>query len=226
MYRAFLNDAVCVLGSATPSLESLYNVEKGKYTLDRMLKRVDNRELPKIHVVDMCREGTPEKPESLISRMLAEKLIDRFEKKEQSILFLNRRGFSTSLLCPDCGYVAECKHCSIPKTYHRTDNRLRCHLCGAEEPAPFRCPTCRSESIRMRGKGTQKIEDTVKNILPNARIFRMDADSMVKKNRYREILNDFRIGKIDILVGTQMIASTRTVHCTSKIFERRSVPFN
>lgn len=206
VYRAFLNNAVCILGSATPSLESLYNVEKGKYTLDRMLKRVDNRELPKIHVVDMCREGTPEKPESLISQMLAEKLIDRFEKKEQSILFLNRRGFSTSLLCPDCGYVAECKHCSIPKTYHRTDKRLRCHLCGAEEPAPFRCPNCRSENIRMRGKGTQKIEDVVKRILPNARIFRMDADSMVKKNLYREILNDFRIGKIDILVGTQMIA--------------------
>lgn len=206
VYRAFLNDAVCVLGSATPSLESLYNVEKGKYDVDRIFQRVDNRELPKIHVVDMCREGTPEKPEWLISRMLTEKLIDRYEKKEQSILFLNRRGFSTSLLCPDCGYVADCAHCSIPKTYHRTDNRLRCHLCGDEEPAPFRCPQCQSTNIRMRGKGTQKIEDSVQKILPNARIYRMDADSMARKNRYREILNDFRIGKIDILVGTQMIA--------------------
>jgi primosomal protein N' (replication factor Y) len=206
VYRAFLNDAVCVLGSATPSLESLYNVEKGKYAIDRMLRRVDNRELPKIHVVDMCREGTPEKPAQLISRMLKDKLIDRFEKKEQSILFLNRRGFSTSLLCPDCGYVAGCKHCSIPKTYHRTDNRLRCHLCGEEELAPPRCPECQSTNIRMRGKGTQRIEDIVQKILPKARIYRMDADSMAQKNRYREILNDFRIGKIDILVGTQMIA--------------------
>ena len=195
-----------MLGSATPSLESLYNVEKGKYALDCMFRRVDNRELPKIHVVDMRREGTPEKPEQLISKMLKDKLIDRYEKKEQSILFLNRRGFSTSLLCPDCGYVAGCAHCSIPKTYHRTDGRLRCHLCGEEEPAPFRCPDCKSTNIRMRGKGTQKIEDNVQKILPNARIYRMDADSMAQKNRYREILNDFRVGKIDILIGTQMIA--------------------
>ena len=206
VYRAFLNNAVCVLGSATPSLESLYNVEKGKYTLNRILRRVDNRELPKIHIVNMCREGTPEKPESLISQMMADKLIDRYEKKEQSILFLNRRGFSTSLLCPDCGYVAGCAHCSIPKTYHRTNNSLRCHLCGVEEPAPFRCPDCKSANIRMRGKGTQKIEDSVQKILPKARVYRMDADSMAQKNRYREILNDFRVGRIDVLVGTQMIA--------------------
>jgi primosomal protein N' (replication factor Y) (superfamily II helicase) len=206
VYRAFLNRAVCVLGSATPSLESLYNVEKGKYAVDRILKRVDNRQLPRIHVVDMCREGTPEKAASPISRMLVDKLIDRFEKKEQSILFLNRRGFSTSMLCPDCGYVAGCEHCSIPKTYHRTDKKLRCHLCGEESNAPIRCPECQSSNIRMRGKGTQKIEDIVQKILPNARIHRMDADSMSKKNLYRKILNDFRIGKIDILVGTQMIA--------------------
>jgi primosomal protein N' (replication factor Y) len=138
--------------------------------------------------------------------MLVTKLIDRFEKKEQSILFLNRRGFSTSMLCPDCGYVAGCDHCSIPKTYHRTDKHLRCHLCGEQEPAPKCCPECKSTAIRMRGKGTQKIEDIVQKILPTARIHRMDADSMSKKNLYRKILNDFRIGKIDILVGTQMIA--------------------
>ena len=206
VYRAFLNKAVCVLGSATPSLESLYNVEKGKYAVDRILNRVDNRELPKIHVVDMCRETSPEKAASPISRLLADKLRDRYEKQEQSILFLNRRGFSTSMMCPDCGYVAGCDHCSIPKTYHRTDKRLRCHLCGEEEPVPLRCPKCQSTAIRMRGKGTQKIEDIVQKILPSARIHRMDADSMSKKNLYRKILNDFRTGKIDILVGTQMIA--------------------
>jgi primosomal protein N' (replication factor Y) len=206
VYRAFLNKAVCVLGSATPSLESLYNVERGKYAVDRILNRVDNRELPKIHVVDMCRETSPEKAASPISRLLADKLRDRYEKQEQSILFLNRRGFSTSMMCPDCGYVAGCDHCSIPKTYHRTDKRLRCHLCGEEEPVPLRCPKCQSTAIRMRGKGTQKIEDIVQKILPSARIHRMDADSMSKKNLYRKILNDFRTGKIDILVGTQMIA--------------------
>ena len=206
VYRAFINQSVCILGSATPSLESLYNVERGKYAVDRIFKRVDNRQLPQIHVVDMCREGTPEKPVLSISQMLSDKLIDRFDKKEQSILFLNRRGFSTSMLCPDCGYVVGCAHCSIPKTYHRTDNRLRCHLCGEEEPAPMHCPKCRSTNIRMRGKGTQKIEDSVQKILPKARIQRMDADTMMRKNRYREVLNDFRTGKIDILVGTQMIA--------------------
>lgn len=206
VYRAHISKAVCVLGSATPSLESLYNVERGKYAVDRILNRVDNRQLPKIHLVDMRREGHGGKGPSPISQMLADKLIDRFEKKEQSILFLNRRGFSTSMMCPDCGYVAACDHCSIPKTYHRTDKKLRCHLCGDEEYAPVKCPECKSVNIRMRGQGTQKIEDIVQKILPRAKIVRMDADSMSKKNLYRKILNDFRIGKIDILVGTQMIA--------------------
>ncbi len=207
VYRAHLSGAVCIVGSATPSLESLYNVERGKYAVDRILNRVDNRQLPRIHLVDMRREGlTGRNKGSPISSMLAGKLIDRFEKKEQSILFLNRRGFSTSLLCPECGYVAECDHCSIPMTFHRTDKKLRCHLCGEEENAPFNCPKCKAPEIRYRGQGTQKIEDVVQKILPRARIVRMDADSMSKKNLYRKILNDFRIGKIDLLVGTQMIA--------------------
>jgi primosomal protein N' (replication factor Y) len=155
----------------------------------------------------MRREGQSGRAKgSPISTLLADKLIDRFEKREQSILFLNRRGFSTSLLCPDCGYVAACKHCSIPKTYHRTDHTLRCHLCGDEEKSPPVCPECRSEAIRYRGQGTQQIESIVQKILPSAKIVRMDADSMSKKNLYRKILNDFRAGKIDILVGTQMIA--------------------
>jgi primosomal protein N' (replication factor Y) len=206
VYRASISQSVCVLGSATPSLESLYNVERGKYAVDRILNRVDHRQLPRIHLVDMCREGMGGRPASPISRMLADLLVDRFEKKEQSILFLNRRGFSTSVLCPDCGYVASCEHCSIPMTYHRTDGKLRCHLCGAEREAPFQCPQCQSPNIRKRGLGTQKIEDIVQKILPRGRIVRMDADSMAKKNLYRRILNDFRIGKIDVLVGTQMIA--------------------
>ena len=172
-----------------------------------MLKRGDHCELPKIHLVDMRREGlTGRAKGSPISGMLADMLVDRFEKKEQSILFLNRRGFSTSLLCPDCGYVAECEHCSIPMTYHRSDGKLRCHLCGEEREAPHRCPKCNSAGIRYKGQGTQKIEDVVQKILPRAKIVRMDADSMSKKNLYRKILNDFRVGKIDLLVGTQMIA--------------------
>ncbi len=206
VYRALINKSVCVLGSATPSLESLYNVERGKYAVDRILNRVDHRQLPKIHLIDMRREGLTGKGPSPISRTLADKLIDRFEKKEQSILFINRRGFSTSILCPDCGYVASCDHCSIPMTFHRTDGKLRCHLCAEHREAPLKCPECKSINIRKRGQGTQKIEDIVQKILPRAKIVRMDADSMSKKNLYRKILNDFRIGKIDLLVGTQMIA--------------------
>tara|TARA_Y200000002_G_scaffold382668_1_gene400650 strand:+ start:8313 stop:10577 length:2265 start_codon:yes stop_codon:yes gene_type:complete len=207
VYRAHLNSAICIVGSATPSLETLYNVERGKYAVDRILNRVDNRKLPRIHLVDMRREGlSGRRKGSPISSLLADHLVDRYEKKEQSILFLNRRGFSTSLLCPDCGFVAECEHCSIPMTYHRTDKTIRCHLCGLEQKAPHSCPKCKAPEIRYRGQGTQKIEDVVQRILPRARIVRMDADSMSKKNLYRKILNDFRIGKIDILVGTQMIA--------------------
>jgi len=206
VYRALINKAVCILGSATPSLESLYNVERGKYGVDRILNRVDDRQLPKIHLVDMRREDLQGKGASPISRTLADKLVDRFEKREQSILFLNRRGFSTSLLCPDCGHVVSCEHCSTPMTFHRTDGKVHCHLCGEQRPAPGYCPECRSANIRKRGLGTQKIEDVVQKILPRARIVRMDADSMSKKNLYRKILNDFRIGKIDLLVGTQMIA--------------------
>ncbi len=206
VYRALISKAVCVLGSATPSLESLYNIERGKYGVDRILNRVDNRQLPKIHLVDMRREALQGKGASPISRTLADKLVDRFENKEQSILFLNRRGFATSVICPDCGEVCSCEHCSTPMTFHRTDSNLHCHLCGETRPMPFKCPECRSEKIRKRGLGTQKIEDVVQKILPRAKIVRMDADSMSKKNLYRKILNDFRVGKIDLLVGTQMIA--------------------
>ena len=132
VYRASQNGALCIVSSATPSLESLYNVERGKYAVDRMLKLEWITANCRIHLVDMRREGLTgrHKRFATISSLLAEKLMDRFEKKEQSILFLNRRGFSTSLLCPDCGYVAECGQCSIPMTYHRTDGRLRCHLCA------------------------------------------------------------------------------------------------
>ena len=206
VYRALINEAVCVLGSATPSLESLYNVERGKYGVDRILNRVDDRELPKIHLIDMRVEALRGKGTSPISRTLADKLVDRFDRKEQSILFLNRRGYSTSMMCPDCGHVEHCEQCSIPMTYHATDGRLHCHLCDESRPAPRKCPKCGSENIRKKGIGTQKIEEVIQKILPRAKIVRMDADSMSKKNLYRKILNDFRIGKIDLLVGTQMIA--------------------
>ena len=206
VYRAFINNAVCILGSATPSLETFHNTALGKYQLHKMYSRVDNRELPKIHVVDMRREGKMGDGAGPISSMLADKMIDRFEKKEQTILFLNRRGFASNFLCQECGHVSSCEHCSIPMTVHRTDWTLKCHLCSASYKLPKVCPECNNKSVLSKGFGTQRIEDIVQKIVPRAKIVRMDADAMTKKNLFRSILNDFRIGKIDILVGTQMIA--------------------
>lgn len=205
VYRAMLNNAVCVLGSATPSVESWVNAASGKYTLDRLTRRVDDRKLPVIQVIDMRKEILKRRGATTLSDVLAEALKLRFEQREQSILFINRRGFSSSMICKECGFVAECKHCSVAMTYHRTDETLKCHLCGEEKQAPVRCPDCGSPQIRWRGFGTQKVEDIVKRIIPAARVVRIDTDAMSRKNRFRELLSEFRLGKIDVLVGTQMI---------------------
>lgn len=206
VYRARLCGGVCVLGSATPSLESLYNVELGKYRLNRLPRRVDGRQLPLVHVVDLKREIFSRKGLVMLSRLLVDKLQERFEAGEQSIIFLNRRGYSTSMLCPDCGHVEMCTHCSITLTYHRADQTLRCHLCGAQRGAPRRCSQCNSDKIRWRGFGTQRVEETIRKVLPGARVMRIDSDAMQKKNLFRQILGEFRLGRIDVLVGTQMIA--------------------
>lgn len=203
--RAKLAGAVCLLGSATPSLESYSNAVAGKYSLLQLTQRVDARKLPHIDVVDMRIEVARARGLTTLSRTLVNAMQDRFEKREQTILFINRRGYSSSMMCTECGHVEECNHCSITMTYHRTDERLRCHLCGAERPAPMVCPKCRSAKIRWRGLGTQRVEEAVRRVVPKARIERMDTDTMSKKNRFREVLSQFRAGKIDILVGTQMI---------------------
>jgi primosomal protein N' (replication factor Y) len=201
-----LNRAVCLLGSATPSLESFLNAEAGKYKRLRLTKRIDDRKLPYIHIVDMRAEVMKKRGMVSLSDFLAEKLRGRFAAREQSILFLNRRGYSSSMVCRECGFVAECAHCSVAQTYHRTDETLKCHLCGETKEAPLRCPQCGSEQIRWKGLGTQRVEEVVKRILPSARVVRMDADAMSRKNLFREILSEFRLGRIDVLVGTQMIA--------------------
>jgi primosomal protein N' (replication factor Y) len=212
VYRAMLANAVCVLGSATPSLESLYNLQIKKYQLNRLNKRIDDRQLPKMHIVDMKKEIMAQTSKLrhvgpvTFSRVMLDKIRDRLENKEQTILFLNRRGFSSSMLCPACGYVAECDHCSVTLTYHRSNEQLRCHICDASRRAPMKCPQCSSLEIRWRGFGTQRIEEQLAKIFPHAKVMRMDADTMSKKHLFREILSDFRKGKIDILLGTQMIA--------------------
>jgi len=203
--RAKLAGAHCLLGSATPSLESFANARAGKYALLRLTKRVDDRQLPHIGVVDMRIEVMRARGATALSRTLADAMRDRFEKKEQTILFINRRGYSRSLQCRKCGEAVECAHCSVAMTYHRTDETLRCHLCGDARPAPARCPKCAAPDIRWQGLGTQRVEEAVRRVLPRARIERMDSDTMAKKNRFREVLSEFRAGKVDVLVGTQMI---------------------
>jgi len=204
--RAKLAGARCLLGSATPSLESHANAAAGRYRLLELPRRVDGRHLPQIDIVDMRIEISRQRGFTSLSRRLVEAMQARHERREQTILFINRRGYSSSMLCRACGHVESCTHCSIALTYHRTDETLRCHLCGDQRPAPVRCPQCGAPDIRWRGLGTQRVEEAVRRVLPRARLARLDSDTMGKKDSFRRILGDFRVGKIDILVGTQMIA--------------------
>src|SRR5208282_2385189 len=206
--RGQMEGAVVVLGSATPSLESYYNCGKGKYTLLQLLERADDKKLPVVRVVDMRQTVRPGKAAPLFSPQLKEAIARRVEQKEQVILFLNRRGYSTSLQCPLCGYVAECPNCSVSLTYHRHEQKLCCHICAHVAPVPAVCPNdkCRNPAIRYSGVGTQRVEATLAKLFPEARTVRMDSDVLKRKEDYRRILGDFRVGKIDILVGTQMIA--------------------
>ncbi len=208
VWRGRQEGAVVVLGSATPSLESYYNARRGKYTLLELPERVDDRKLPLVRVVDMRQEARRERGIPIFSPLLREALMKRLERGEQAMLFLNRRGYASALQCPLCGYVAGCPHCSVALTYHRTDQRLRCHLCGHAEPAPAVCPApgCGNPALRYAGLGTQRVEVTLRRLFPRARIERMDSDRLERKEDYRRILGDFRTGKIDVLVGTQMIA--------------------
>jgi len=206
--RGQMEGAVVVLGSATPSLESYYNCKKGKYALLSLPERVDNQKLPYVRVVDMRQAGRGGKGPPIFSNQLKEAITQRLERGEQTILFLNRRGYSTSLECTQCGYVANCPNCSLALTFHRPEQKLRCHLCGHVESVPVVCPEpkCKNPTIRYSGLGTQKVEDVLGKLFPKARVRRMDADVMKRKEDYRKVLGDFRTGKIDILIGTQMIA--------------------
>ncbi|MEO6742466.1 MAG: primosomal protein N' [Chthoniobacteraceae bacterium] len=202
--RGHMEKCAVLLGSATPSLESYHNAVAGKYELLRLTVRVDDQKMPFIRIVDMRMEAKKSSP--IISDPLSKAIESRLEKKEQVILFLNRRGFSTTLLCGKCGYVHECPNCSISLTFHRAANRVVCHMCGHLAVAPTKCPGCKDPGIKYTGTGTEKVEDTVCKFFPKAVVKRMDADVMQRREAYRETLNAFRTGKIDILVGTQMIA--------------------
>ncbi len=205
--RGQMEGAVVVLGSATPSMESYFNCKNGKYSLLELRERVDDQKMPHVRVVDM-RQAAKEKGPPIFSPQLKEAIHKRLENGQQTILFLNRRGHSTALQCPKCGYVAQCPNCSLALTYHRVEQKLSCHICGHNDKVPVVCPNpeCKNPAIRFAGTGTQKVEETLGKLFPEARVKRMDADAMKRKEDYRRILGDFRTGKIDILVGTQMIA--------------------
>jgi primosomal protein N' (replication factor Y) len=206
--RGQMESAVVLLGSATPSMESYYNAKKGKYTLLELPARVDDQKMPRVRVVDMRQAAAREKGNLIFAPQLKEAIQQRLEKQEQTILFLNRRGWATALQCPLCGYVAPCPNCSVSLTYHRIEQKLACHICGHVEKVPLVCPNekCRNPAIRFAGTGTQRVEETLAKLFPRARVRRMDSDTMKRKDDYRKTLGEFRTGKIDILVGTQMIA--------------------
>jgi primosomal protein N' (replication factor Y) len=206
--RGQMEGAVVLLGSATPSLESFYNCSKGKYTLLELPERADDKKMPLVRIVDMRQTMRRGKIIPIFSPQLYDAIALRLERGEQVILFLNRRGYSSSLQCPRCGYVAGCPNCSVSLTYHRHEQKLCCHICGHQDKVPAVCPTesCRNPEIRYAGLGTQKVEETLGKLFPNGRITRMDSDALKRKEDYRRILSDFRAGKIDILLGTQMIA--------------------
>src|SRR5213596_314148 len=207
--RAKMEKCVVVLGSATPSLESYHNAAIGKYRLVTLTQRIDEKQMPLMRIVDLRQERRKEKAAAILSEKLRGAIADRLEKREQTILFLNRRGFSTSLLCSNCGEARNCPNCSVALTFHRhpaVAGRLSCHLCGHTAAVPKKCPACGQDALIYYGFGTEKVESTVAQIFPKAVVRRMDADSMTRKEAYRETLRNFRTGKIDILVGTQMIA--------------------
>ncbi|MDB4646062.1 primosomal protein N' [Akkermansiaceae bacterium] len=205
--RCKLEKCTVVLGSATPSLETFQNTQLKKYQIVKMTERADGASLPLTRVVDMRIEAKKHKGrDAIISDVLRTSVEKRIEANEQVIIFLNRRGFARSLQCPPCGHVIECNHCSIPLTYHRGDERLVCHVCGFQSIVPRLCPNCQDPAIRFQGYGTEKAETILRKVFPSAKIARLDTDTTRRKNTLRDTLRAFRAKKINILLGTQMIA--------------------
>ena len=203
--RGALEGARVVLGSATPSLESWMNVKRGKYVLAEMTRRAGAGRLPNVRIEDMSREAG-DGGGMIFSRELLDAIRQRLDRHEQTILFLNRRGYATSAVCAGCGFVVSCPNCGIPYTYHRADACLRCHVCGAWISVPGDCPQCKCPGFDFKGIGTQRAEAALQKCFPHARILRMDADSTSRKHSHDDILSAFRRGEADVLLGTQMIA--------------------
>ncbi|HTS24365.1 MAG TPA: primosomal protein N' [Bryobacteraceae bacterium] len=204
--RAQAAKACVILGSATPSLESRHNVERGKYTMLELPGRIEQRPMPRVELIDMRVEFLETRKQATFSRKLLEAIGQRLENGEQTIVLLNRRGFSSFVACRACGERVQCLNCSLTLTYHKRDRRLLCHYCGYAEKVPSACPKCASEHIYFLGLGSERVEEELHQAFPKARIARLDRDTVTGKHQYETILQSFREGSYDLLVGTQMIA--------------------
>jgi primosomal protein N' (replication factor Y) len=204
--RARSNNAVVVLGSATPSLESRYNVDRGKYTRLLLPERIESRPMPSVRIVDLRQEFLETRRVAVFSRKLVEEIQARLASGEQTMLLLNRRGFSSFVACRACGYRVQCPNCAVTLTFHKRDRRLLCHYCNHAERVPSVCPSCSSEYIQFLGTGAEKVEEELLRDFAGARVARMDRDTVASKRDFETILHGFREGAYDILVGTQMIA--------------------
>ena len=205
--RAHLEGCPVLLGSATPSLESWRNTQTGKYRLLTLPQRIDDRRLPLVRVVDMRTEKPAVKGAPMIlSEPLRIAIDARLQRSEQIILFLNRRGYAGAVQCPSCGHVVQCPHCSVSLVYHKTEDKLLCHLCGHRRLPLRACPECHEPSIRLAGYGTQRVEETLRRVFPAARLARVDTDTMGRKHELRDTLAAFKARRLDLLIGTQMIA--------------------
>jgi primosomal protein N' (replication factor Y) len=210
--RGKLNSAAVVLASATPSVESYHNAESGKYKLIELGERVERRPLPEVEIVDMRFEFQQAGEDRLFSRPLVREVSDRLERGEQAMILLNRRGYSSVVLCRACGEMLQCKNCSIALTFHKSGYRMECHYCGFRRPVPKVCPACNSEYIYFLGAGSEKVEERLHAAFPQARIGRLDRDTVRSRHDFERVLNQFHAGEINLLVGTQMIAKGHDVH--------------
>ena len=199
-------DAKTLLGTATPSLESYHNAKKGKYGLVELFQRYQGIELPEIQVVDIKDLQHRKMMSGMFSPILLNKVREALDLGEQVILFQNRRGYAPMLECKQCGWVPHCQHCDVSLTFHRNLNQLSCHYCGNTYQVPTECPACGSKELHTRGYGTEKIEDQVRDIFPEASISRMDLDTTRTRNAYERIISDFSAGRTNLLIGTQMIS--------------------
>lgn len=204
-FRAHYNSAKVVLGSATPSIDSFLKAKNGEYKLVRMLDRISDNGLPPIEIVNMSQEVMCGNT-SIFSRELAKQLLAIIARGEQAMIFLNRRGHSSFVMCKKCGYVAKCEDCDVSLTYHSVDNMLKCHFCGKRYAMLTRCPSCGSDQIRYGKIGTQKVVEEIQKLAPSVKTLRMDNETTTNKNAYLDILGDFADQKAQVLVGTQMIA--------------------